>query len=1042
MDLLRDEKAIEWNTLPKYVYQNVGGEWRNFEGEIIGAPLVNPLTFYLEQNRDAVVPLSLSEDDILTPFTVHNRALHQVILDVSANPLFLKTALGTTDEVTGTILGIWATLNNEADRNELFSQLGAEREAFQRAYAANAAERTAYELAAPFTISAFKQDMSSDVVSFESVRGASDSEVYVSLLGLLDRIIVDEELPLVTTLNYYKVLKFFPYSIDTPADENTMFAYIEGNRVVVTWNGSFSAPQFTTTLPVSGKDSERIKNIFNSHIRPVRIDQLGQVVSGSYTLRAPYKSSVRFNKSIWADLVMNNPFVSEDFVIDEHARATKMVKSVYMFWLNGGKKLVFTLTEQVELDVASQENRAVMRVRVMDVDRAKHNVDIFLERISKVLGLYDEAASGIARYYNALISVPILFDAPVEQPSRVRLKQLDAEMFLPGYSRVCQHLPTVVTDRRAEELERKGYQVMLFPRGAAQADGSNQHYFSCAEQEEHIYPGLRKNSLGNREVYPYLPCCYKQDHTKKNNEYFSNEAPAANVGGGSTRYLVTDKFARAGQSGQCPEKIVRFLEAADAGDAPRGAYTRNGVARSQSSIIDCIFASTRPAEWGALTPAQKAARTEKARKYLAGLGDASLAVFSQETYDWSAEQTRAFLAQGYLDPVIAFSLLEAQFKCRLVLFSRDDFVIPRFAGAFLSPPSLEQIILIYINQGSDADKAEYPQCELIEGARATERIWNLYRESFLPAFVSSTGTLGEFIPENLNSNSHTIPASSVRAQLVDDNGKTFAFYLVDRRIFLCSQPLAPLQLRIFRPEKDKINIAVPNDLINTLELPGKMGGSVISGKYYASRELRRSLLNQYTDVQKQSILFIENVLHSASAAVAREEKFSVGESDNAAAPVYPVSQWAVRALVGRGDQEAARRAEFVARHQQLQRPLEFERYKDYKIVPNTYRNIFDFKQSPNVVIATTNYKVQWKTNTFIIDLEPTPGSACFVSLQEKVYFCVPISGIPPGAPIRLFIWNSKEIIEMPRAAQSVLVFVRGAEKFYFYMNLVSADDSI
>lgn len=94
------------------------------------------------------------------------------------------------------------------------------------------------------------------------------------------------------------------------------------------------------------------------------------------------------------------------------------------------------------------------------------------------------------------------------------LQQYDPELFIERYARKCQkpRQPTIIERSRVDEYLQRGYQVLGYP--LIGEDKQPKWYFVC-ESSKFKYPGLKENTLSNRHLYSFLPCCYEKDQSSQ-----------------------------------------------------------------------------------------------------------------------------------------------------------------------------------------------------------------------------------------------------------------------------------------------------------------------------------------------------------------------------------------------------------------------------------------------------------------------------------------------------------------------------------------------
>ena len=142
----RERYAYDWNTLPKYVYQNSQGQWKNWEDEISNYPtLKNPLKIYDESNAQAQVPLNLDPKDILFFYVTRNRSFQQFAESMGWNMFYIQETLGIDETTEQIILDIKSRFYNSNIRPKILQRVEQAKKQFRESFLAKQAERIQQE---------------------------------------------------------------------------------------------------------------------------------------------------------------------------------------------------------------------------------------------------------------------------------------------------------------------------------------------------------------------------------------------------------------------------------------------------------------------------------------------------------------------------------------------------------------------------------------------------------------------------------------------------------------------------------------------------------------------------------------------------------------------------------------------------------------------------------------------------------------------------------------------------------------------------------
>lgn len=452
-------------------------------------------------------------------------------------------------------------------------------------------------------------------------------------------------------------------------------------------------------------------------------------VSGVY-----YIPNQSLNKYVFADLAMNNSLFSSLLVIDEFDKASKKKTSIYNYFytLETGyisANLTPKITEKGSLFLKGKDRKLFpddseyIRVKIgkaKDINAVNQFQNIF----GKLLTIYNNEYKNIVKLYRKYIQTfATEEDEDIQKVKeakkdyrKLKLKDIAPEIFAVNYPRKCAHAPTIISDEQAEIEKEAGRDVMVFPR---EDSGLTQRNYIC-EHEKHKYPGLLENKLENKDVIPYLPCCYGQNQAtnagSKYRKYFygEEEKEKSTVMQGMIR---TDKIVVQDGFGTLPESISKMFDIFEENEDC--IFIRKGVFRNKNNFINCVMEALHE-ETKILDITDEKDRNvviNKLRKSLATTKFA--AACKQEMYDYSIDEIINIIKSPdqYFDPKYFVTLLEKRFKCNIFVFSKigsdGALVLPRHIKGFYKRKNMGRCIFIYEHMGSESDNAKYPQCELI-----------------------------------------------------------------------------------------------------------------------------------------------------------------------------------------------------------------------------------------------------------------------------------------------------------------------------------------
>jgi hypothetical protein len=448
------------------------------------------------------------------------------------------------------------------------------------------------------------------------------------------------------------------------------------------------------------------------------------------------------NRYVFADLLMNNELFSSMMSIDEREKATKKKESIYIHFYNPKiGKLTANITEKISVrndsDLRGKNvneefkfGSTYIRVKIVIATNIQA-VLIFQDLFSKLLAIYDEKYPEIIAFYEKYTSITMTEkeEDKVQPVLKTRLKDIAPEVFVSGYSQKCGFPPTIIDDndhKGLEEAKQKGLQIMRYPKDDDEQKDDKlfpSRNYVCNNPKVR-FPGLHENQFEkNKDMVPYLPCCFKKDNNKPNNnslyrQYFYGEEPVDKTVTNQQDLITSKKFAAADRYGTLPVNLNKMFDIFDYDEDY--IYVRKGVNYSKgakSSFLECVMEGMYK-ETGILNSTDREAFLAEKRCELAT--DANAAACSQEMYDYTLSEIINIIQDSsiYMEPSLFSSLLEQHFNCNIFVFSRSDnntnMIIPRHIHAYYkNKRENAKCIFIYEHKGSSADKEKGTRCELI-----------------------------------------------------------------------------------------------------------------------------------------------------------------------------------------------------------------------------------------------------------------------------------------------------------------------------------------
>jgi hypothetical protein len=569
--------------------------------------------------------------------------------------------------------------------------------------------------------------------------------IHVSIMELFNHIQLNPGVPFACINNIFKILKDF-----IPSDEWELYlesaiifkvlqkTEITGIRLADFTDGVLSITGETgkeivtvgMSLITSGQYLTRDKLIerFLGTIKGLGEIKL-QTIKESRVNGVFYFPNHTMNKYVLSDLIMNNSLFSSMMSIDESEKASKKKESVYIHFKH---PKIGTVTANITQKISERGDPALrgknikeefklgtnyIRIKISSANDLK-SVTAFQEMFSKLLVIYDQEYQSVVDFYRIYIpDFAQVVNNPPNISQKLKLKDIAPEVFVKGYPPKCPHQPTIISDDEVADTLNKGKIVMRYPQD--ESEGFIPRNYVCNHPQA-IYPGLRDNPLSNRDVVPFLPCCYTKNHADRKGSifrhYYNGEDLRIKVDGDQQDLIITNKFVPKDKYGTLPDDITKLF---DIFDPKEGfMYVRKGVSDNKSSFLDCVmegmYEETNILDY----QDNRAEQLHKVRNEMANTAHA--ASCRQEMYDFTTKEIIDAIKDPnvFLNPKLFTAMLEERFNCNIFVFNRTNnrsgqLALPRHLQAYYKTKKRSKCIFVYEHMGSTSDHAQYPRCELI-----------------------------------------------------------------------------------------------------------------------------------------------------------------------------------------------------------------------------------------------------------------------------------------------------------------------------------------
>lgn len=680
-------------------------------------------------------------------------------------------------------------------------------------------------------------------------------------------------------------------------------------------------------------ENDLISRIFNAFPSKIQIQSRRQIqIKAEFLIPNFYIDS-----PVFLDAIMNYRIFYQRCFVDERLYIQKEKGGVYMHFAfnvddSEDKYVTCSMTEQIvektNLKIISKDpelktDTPYLKIRITKIPD-ELTAAKFRNIFTRLLSVYISYKTDIIDKYKEYINFDISrleFQSKIEMKrkkstrTKEMLKDVDSNQFISGYSRsLCptKRAPRIVGIKDPDDDEDpqevidlidKGKQVMLFPKSPIE-DGQtyNQYYYACdhheGKKEKFIYPALRLNKLSNSDKYPIVPCCFLNDHlSKKNKEksilrmYYEDDKTFSDFRettkdegkhDDEKHIYTTNKILPLKRSGVLIKDIDIYFKSIDC----MNSYIRQGVTRSVNSVIEVLLMATREKKFDTYNKDERDNKILSIRKKMIDVLKTSDIYQQTVIYSRNTESIESYLQDGYkyLDPKMFIRLLEEYFKCHIFIFSQND----QYPFGVLSCPNhlkeylelktkWDTNVFIYEHMGSEVDRLEYPQCELIVRLDEDKVKKSTFTNDFF--IVKRTNEIFNMMyvsPLDKSTNMIISFDTPLKGQGIDFYGKARFLSFTDG-VCILTDPLPPLHLPVlykYKPVDRKIAdefLKRENATSKKFHIIDKklIGYSAIKGhvKFYISiipidtMDENEVLINTPSFIGEKSELILYNELH-------------------------------------------------------------------------------------------------------------------------------------------------------------------------------------
>lgn len=663
-----------------------------------------------------------------------------------------------------------------------------------------------------------------------------------SLLEIFNNIVLTPVIPFAVTHNFYKIYKdFIPFLswgnlFDRSTNPFNKYKNIERNNNII-----LKLLEKTSNIITEKNYTEIIINIredissnrkvivkFNYNINAITKDELLEYffnilqvnntniknekkigVKGQYYLP---KLEKPFNKELLLDIIMNNNDFSNIIYVNENKLSKR--NNVYIHFNN---PIIGNVTASITGGIVKPKNYKLLNKNkvyfiveseymLIKITKAENETKVkyFQNILGKLIEIYNKEYDKILREYKKFLDFneeqkyEDEEDEDVPEETEELLAAVDRNIFVSNYSRFCPENPTYITEEEVETAEEEGKKILTFPK--EKVGTSEPKKFIC-NHKDYKYPGLKENSLENKNIFPYLPCCYLKNHFKNKGSienYYYHGKPLKSDTEIQKRHeiYVSSVILPNTSLGILPLNIKKIFFVKDI----EGLYYRRGVLRTKNSFINCVLEALIDEE--ITNDLLNDTRVSFATKKFA-------CSCKQELYDYTTSEIiyKIKNLEEYFDPKLFIRLIEIKYKCNIFIFSKNnngELILPRHLEHYYKRKNKNKCIFIYEHMGAKSDSAEYPQCELIikDNEDSLEATFDFESDISQNIFrLFNTLNQGYIFNYKIPLNDFGWPWDSANikldSQVIDTYGKTRSInilYKDDIKVSLLTNPIQPLKL--------------------------------------------------------------------------------------------------------------------------------------------------------------------------------------------------------------------------------------------------------
>lgn len=495
-----------------------------------------------------------------------------------------------------------------------------------------------------------------------------------------------------------------------------------------------------------------------------------------------------FHKELFLDVIMNDSAFFNMYA-NERYKVNKNFSKINLYYYS-------LKSSHVSFSLSNEVNTTKIKINKISSYEA---IDFFKKQFITLFKQYKSKENVLLNIYRSFIPGISLSlntgknnDSTMlnrKKRSKHPLALIEPTLFLPLYTRKCAKPPRIIDDEKIPD----GFSTIEFP--LYKEGGLNARRYVCDQTGHFMYPGLRKNTLPNNNVFKYIPCCYETDQEQRKgscwNSYFKG------VTGKNDKYehvlYKTSRILPNENKGILPQGILKLLGK---------DVMRKGVFIGPNSFIDCVERiANKSLVIGDVESRRK--QLNKIRKSL------RYELCSQENSDLKDFKDWFYNEKLYFEPRRFFRALEDYFQINIYIFERSTDHVCSFSnnkllfektishngilvapntpsqGVFIDPKRYNKNALIYNHMGGAVDSLEYPHCEYIPitNSKIFKNVETVYRNILI-------FSRKDYIDDN------KVKLSEISEQYIDRSGRVIGLKRKDGEIIKMEKPMLPIAKKI------------------------------------------------------------------------------------------------------------------------------------------------------------------------------------------------------------------------------------------------------